>query len=87
MQLHILNSSASLSRCQSSISDTDSIILIEDAVVLSTSILQKVSASVAVYALNDDLARRGINPPDRIKALSFSEFVDLCADHTQCLSW
>ena len=87
MQLHSLNSSASLRRSQGSISDTDSIIVIEDAVVLSTSILQKISASIAVFALNDDLARRGINPPDRIKALSFSEFVDLCADHTQCLSW
>lgn len=87
MQLHILNSSASLNRCLSSISDTDSIILIEDAVVLSTSIMQKVSASIAVYALNDDLARRGINPSDNIKALSYSEFVDLCVTHTKCLSW
>ncbi|CAA0118912.1 sulfurtransferase complex subunit TusB [Zhongshania aliphaticivorans] len=87
MHLHILNSTASLSRCQSSISDTDSIILIEDAVVLSASIPQILSENITVYALTDDLKRRGISAPNSIKEICFTQFVDLCAAHAQCLSW
>jgi len=87
MRLHILNSPSSLSRCQSSLSNTDSLILIEDAVVLSASLLNGVGESNAVYVLNDDLLRRGIKPSSHIKSVDYAQFVDLCAAHTQCLSW
>ncbi|WP_269619214.1 DsrH/TusB family sulfur metabolism protein [Zhongshania sp. BJYM1] len=87
MHLHILNSPASYDRCKSSLSDTDAIILIEDAVTLSPSILGSTGQDIAFYALRDDLLRRGITPNQKINLLDFPEFVDLCVAHPQCISW
>lgn len=87
MRLHILNSSASLNRCKSSLADTDTLMLIEDAVVLSSSIFSDVDTTITIYALADDLQRRGIKAPSNIEALNYPQFVDLCVAHTQCLSW
>lgn len=87
MHLHILNSPDSLRRCKGSVAHTDSLMLIEDAVVLSPSIFRDIYTGIAVYVLLDDIQRRGIKTPSNIKALNYAQFVDLCAAHTQCLSW
>ncbi|CAA0089430.1 Protein TusB [Zhongshania aliphaticivorans] len=87
MQLHILNSVASQSRCNSSILADDAILLIENAVVLSTSITTTLQVLVPIYALQDDLLRRGITPSKDVKIIDFLQFVDLCATYKHCLSW
>ncbi|WP_295877595.1 sulfurtransferase complex subunit TusB [uncultured Zhongshania sp.] len=87
MRLHILNSPESLSRCQSLLVETDSLIFIEDAAVLACRQLSGVNADISLYALDDDLKRRGIIAASNVNAVTMEEFVDLCAEHSQCLSW
>lgn len=87
MRLHILNTPDSLSRCKAVVENSDSLILIEDAVVLSPTIFSDIDTGTAVYVLLDDIQRRGLKTPSNIKALDYIQFVDLCAAHPQCLSW
>jgi sulfur relay protein TusB/DsrH len=87
MRLHILNSPDSLPRCKSGVTNADSLILIEDAVVLLPSIYSAIDTSTAVYVLLDDVQRRGIETPGNVKTLDYLQFVDLCAAHTHCISW
>ena len=87
MSLHILNSPSSLSRCLFSLSDGDTIILIEDAVLLAASPMTLTFSDISVAALTDDLDRRGIRPCPEIKTLDYIGFVDLCVQHRHCLSW
>lgn len=87
MHLHILNSPASYDRCKRCLLNTDAIILIEDAVTLSPSVLSNLAPEIKLYALGDDLKRRGIKPLQKIHVLDFLKFVDLCVVHPQCISW
>jgi sulfur relay protein TusB/DsrH len=87
MRLHILNSPDSLARCKSGVANADSLILIEDAVVLLPSIFSIIDVSTAVYVLVDDVQRRGVKTPGNVRALDYLQFVDLCAAHTHCISW
>lgn len=87
MKLHILNTIVSLDLCLSSLEKGDSLLLIEDAVVVAAD--GEISARLALnlYALADDLDRRGIKPQAGVNRIDYAAFVDLCASHQHCLSW
>jgi len=87
VSLHILNSTSSLSRCQFSLTDGDAVILIEDAVLLAASNIEITSGDASIYALSDDIDRRGVNLVGSVTLVDYSGFVELCAQHRHCLSW
>lgn len=95
--LHTINkspySNQSLADCLRICSADDVILLIEDGVYAAfshsesvKSLLAKVSA---IYALQPDLAARGLN--DRIaveiKTIDYAGFVQLCIDQPKMLAW
>lgn len=95
MRLHIVNKSPEqnsaladcLAHCAAS---TDSILLIEDAVVAAVNghpALQEYAGKI--YALQEDVAARGIQQmlSADVALVDYAGFVALCADHPQNLSW
>lgn len=84
MALHILANRDSLQRCEHALHPEDALLLIEDGVYLA---LQNLPTTAAVFALADDLHRRGVTAPERIKGLDMAGFVELSTQHRHCLSW
>jgi sulfur relay protein TusB/DsrH len=87
LKLHILNTIASLDLCLSSLEKGDSLLFIEDAVVLAADGQISAKLTQNLYALADDLDRRGIKPQAEVNPIDYDAFVDLCASHQHCLSW
>ena len=44
-------------------------------------------ASVALYALDEDLAARGLQAPERVRAVDYPAFVELCTRYAKVNSW
>ncbi len=84
MALHILANQDGLSRCQHSLQQHDALLLIDDGVYLS---LQPLPSDTDVYALGDDMRRRGIPPTAAVKEIDMAGFVELSTQHPHCLSW
>lgn len=101
MSLHICNKSpaenSALQSCLkvASCDRGSAVLLIENAVYavlpnLAQSLgLQAVASNTQLYALQDDLHMRGLNPlvPDYVTPIDYSEFVQLCVDHNNSHSW
>lgn len=97
--LHTVNKSPFQSNllidCLSVAQPPQSIVLLEDGVygVLSSSpadekLTKFINAGGKVFALDSDLAARGINADsDKIISLSYSRFVELCTQHNPIQSW
>lgn len=49
--------------------------------------LQLMPASVALYALDEDLAARGMQPPERVQVVDYPGFVELCTRYAKVNSW
>ena len=89
--LHILNkgiqNSALLTRCQHNFKAGDALLLIEDGIYWSDNHFQEqlAFAKDAVFVLAADSIARGIAPAYPL--LSDDEFVTLCTQHKNSVSW
>lgn len=90
MILHIIQkspfSSTVLDDCLKTINKDDAILLIQDGVfaVNHPSINQH---PLTIYALQEDLNARGINPDGATTCIGYNEFVELCAKYDTSISW
>lgn len=95
MTLHIVNPSPfdshALTDCLKHVSEQDSILLIEDAVVAadkSSPVLEQLMAHT-VYVLKNDVEARGLQ--DRVhehfSLVSDDDFVELTIAHANSMSW
>lgn len=94
--LHIVNRSpavsASLRQCLARLGAGDSLLLIEDGVyaALAGCEAAHLLAGCKVYALQSDLAARGLEPKQwlaGLEAVDYAGFVELAAGHAQVVSW
>jgi sulfur relay protein TusB/DsrH len=101
--LHTLNKAQSHTALNQQLCDTcsdqDSVLLIEDGVyqLLDTAIFAKKEhwsfSAKYIYVLTNDALARGINQTNiagnssKIRFIAYSEFVALCASHSNTISW
>lgn len=96
MILHTVNSSPfstlAIANCLALISENDTLFLLEDAVIATHAehdampALQKLSEQGRLMVLEADLVGRGIK--NKIgKKCTYSDFVELAAQHTSQLAW
>lgn len=94
--LHIVNQSPgaapALRACLARLGEDDSLLLIEDGVYAGAARAESAAwlAGRKVYALEPDMAARGLEPADRLAglvAVDYAGFVQLAAAHAQVLSW
>lgn len=94
MILHIVNQSPfshhALQQSLRALGDNDSIILIEDAVLLLSNpeYIAALPSSNQLFVLQPDCDARGISSNDKIATpVDFTQFVELVAKHTKSVSW
>ena len=94
MILHIVNRSpfthTALQQCLRALGDGDSIILIEDAVLLlsSPASTSTLPPSDRLYVLQPDCEARGVALNTEVATpADYSRFVELVAQHSQTVSW
>ena len=90
--LHTLNTGPSdttaLNHCLTSLSDSDVLLLIEDAVYLTLPAhRQRLPANVTVHALAVDMEARGISDHGKVVAVTDPEFVNLTLSCDRVVSW
>ncbi len=95
--LHMLSHSpfadSRLTSCLRLLGTDDALLLTGDAVyalqpdTANLQALQLMPASVALYALDEDLAARGIQPPLRVQVVDYPGFVELCTRYAKVNSW
>ena len=90
MVLHLIQrspfSSTALSDCLNIIASEDSILFMQDGVyTLTHPSLKNINNSC--NWLQDDLNARGLSSTAIENPLSYSEFVNLCANHEKVISW
>ncbi|MAR92795.1 MAG: sulfurtransferase complex subunit TusB [Pseudomonadota bacterium] len=94
MILHIVNQSPfthqALARCLSLRAPEDSVLLIEDGVLLLANAGGRATlpGPEQLFVLEEDAVTRGLSlQPDLASAVDYSGFVDLVARHDKTLSW
>ena len=89
--LHIVNKTASLDVCRRFAQPGHAVLLIEDGVLAATraDLLGDAAASLKVYALQPDLAARGVagRLQPGITTVDYAGFVELVATHPNHQSW
>jgi tRNA 2-thiouridine synthesizing protein B len=89
--LHIVNKTAALDVCRRFAQPGHAVLLIEDGVFAATraDLLGDVAASLKVYALQPDLAARGMagRVQPGITTVDYAGFVELVATHPNNQSW
>ena len=95
--LHMLSHSpfadSRLTSCLRLLGTDDALLLTGDAVyalqpdTANLQALQLMPASVALYALDEDLAARGMQPPQRVQVVDYPGFVELCTRYAKVNSW
>lgn len=95
--LHMLSHSpfadSRLASCLRLLGAADAILLSGDAVyalqpgTANLQALQLMPASVALYALDEDLTARGLQAPERAQVVDYPEFVELCTRYAKVNSW
>lgn len=95
--LHILSHSpfadSRLASCLRLLGASDALLLCGDAVyalqagTANLQALQLMPASVALYALDEDLSARDLKVPDRTQVVDYPEFVELCTRYDKVNSW
>ncbi|MFI8581007.1 sulfurtransferase complex subunit TusB [Ectopseudomonas khazarica] len=95
--LHILSHSpfadSRLASCLRLLGAQDALLLCGDAVyalqpeTANLQALQLMPASVALYTLDEDLAARHLQAPERVQAVDYPGFVELCTRYAKVNSW
>lgn len=94
MILHIVNQSpfthTALTQCLRALGQEDSLILIEDGVLLlaNPAFAPNLPSATRLFALQPDGDARGISiDPDIATAVEFPQFVELVTQHQKTMSW
>ncbi|QQD19865.1 hypothetical protein I6N98_08540 [Spongiibacter nanhainus] len=82
--LHIISNRQGVQRCEPCLAGGDTVVLIEDAVLLCRD--DSWPGQITVFALEEDLVSRNI-PAGACNTVDYLGFVDLCCQHRHCLSW
>ena len=95
--LHLLSHSpfndSRLASCLRLLGPDDGLLLSGDAVyalqpgTAQWQALELMPASVALYALEEDLQARALAAPDRAQAIDYPAFVELCGRYAKVNSW
>ncbi|TVQ71641.1 MAG: sulfurtransferase complex subunit TusB [Oceanospirillales bacterium] len=90
--LHTLNTPPSdlntLSQCLKALSETDELLLIEDAVYLALPIHRsKLPTNIITHALKIDIEARGIKADESVVLINDAEFVNLTLRCDRVVSW
>ena len=95
--LHILSHSpfadSRLASCLRLLGTADGLLLSGDAVyalqpgTTNLQALQLMPASVALYALGEDLSARGLQAPERAQVVDYPGFGELCTRYAKVNSW
>ncbi|MFG0380631.1 sulfurtransferase complex subunit TusB [Pseudomonas sp. zbq_18] len=95
--LHLLShspfSDSRLSSCLRLLGPEDGVLLCGDAVyalqpgTAQLQALELMPASIAIYALAEDLAARALLLPERAQAIDYPTFVELCGQYAKVNSW
>lgn len=95
--LHILSHSpfadSRLASCLRLLGAGDALLLTGDAVyalqpaTASRQALELMPAGIGLFALDEDLAARGLQPPERAAAVDYPGFVGLCTRYAKVNSW
>ena len=95
--LHMLSHSpfadSRLGSCLRLLGAEDGLLLCGDAVyalqpgTANLQALQLMPASAALYALDEDLAARGLQPIERVQIVDYPGFVELCSRYAKVNSW
>ena len=86
--LHIVSNPKSIGECTLHLLEDDAIILIDDGVYAITgNNLNNLDVPVPVYALEADLAARGISPTSGETPANMSRFVALVVEHASSVTW
>ena len=91
--LHTINKTGQpLELCLRSLSQGDSLLFIEDGVyqlLEAQDVLEDISRSFKLFALDADFAARGVSGASQILAtpVSYRQFVELTESHDKILSW
>lgn len=95
--LHILSHSpfadSRLASCLRLLGANDALLLTGDAVyalqpaTANRQALELMPAAIALYALDEDLVARGLQAPERVQAVDYPGFVELCTRYAKVNSW
>lgn len=95
--LHLLShspfSDSRLASCLRLLGPDDGVLLSGDAVyalqpgTAQLQALELMPASIALYALDEDLQARALNAPPRAQAIDYPAFVELCGRYAKVNSW
>ncbi|MGB1906445.1 MAG: DsrH/TusB family sulfur metabolism protein [Spongiibacter sp.] len=87
MILHIIQSSEGFRRGLALFAEDDTLALLGEAVTLLNHPTTLDCLGRSVYALATELEEFSIAPHSGIKAIDYSVLIDLCEQHSHCLSW
>lgn len=95
--LHLLShspfSDSRLASCLRLLGPDDGVLLSGDAVyalqpgTAQLQALELMPASIALYALEEDLQARALNAPARAQTIDYPTFVELCGRYAKVNSW
>lgn len=95
--LHILSHSpfadGRLASCLRLLGANDGLLLTGDAVyalqpgTANLQALQQLPPGIALHALDEDLAARGLAAPERVQVVDYPGFVELCSRYAKVNSW
>ncbi|SVB53328.1 uncharacterized protein METZ01_LOCUS206182 [marine metagenome] len=86
--LHIISNPNASAPCTLHLLEDDAVILIGDGVYAITgNNLNNLDVPVPVYALEADLAARGISPTSGETPANMSRFVALVVEHASSVTW
>lgn len=95
--LHVLTHSpftdSRLSSCLRLLSPTDGLLLTGDSVyallpdTAQLQALELMTGSINLYALDEDITARSIQPPQRVQVIDYAEFVRLSLHYAKVNSW
>ena len=83
--LHIISNPNAIEACVVHLLDNDEVIFIGDSVYGLTK--AKLNSRVPVYALETDLAARGITASSNVTLANMTQFVRLVVQHTSSVTW
>ena len=83
--LHIISNPNASAPCTLHLLEDDAVILIGDGVYAITG--NNLDVAVPVYALEADLAARGISPTSDETPANMSRFVALVVEHASSVTW
>ena len=82
MSIHLVFSKQGWQSCEPLLNADDQVIFLGDGVYVAAT-----ATFANVQVLNEDLMVRGLSHLERVRVIDYTELVQLCAEHTPCVSW